>query len=107
MERSKGTMSDCINCNSSIAVSTSISVSSNNPKGITLYRYSPENVPPEILKNIFVGRDDLFEKTFKDLETAGKNKTPRFYLIVGSRGIGKSHFLIMLYYRIKIGRAHV
>ncbi|HIH93211.1 TPA: winged helix-turn-helix transcriptional regulator [Methanosarcina acetivorans] len=101
MERSKGTMSDCINCNSSIAVSTSISVSSNNPKGITLYRYSPENVPPEILKNIFVGRDDLFEKTFKDLETAGKNKTPRFYLIVGSRGIGKSHFLIMLYYRIK------
>ncbi|AKB30679.1 TPR domain protein, putative component of TonB system [Methanosarcina siciliae T4/M] len=101
MERSKSNMSDRINCNSSIAVSTSISVSSNNPKGTTLYRYSPENVPPEILKNIFVGRDDIFEKTFKELETAGKNKTPRFYLIVGSRGIGKSHFLIMLYYRIK------
>ncbi len=55
----------------------------------------------EILENIFVGRDDLFKKTFKELETAGKNKTPTFYLIVGSRGIGKSHFLIMLYYKIK------
>jgi len=88
--------------NSSISGGISISngASSNNPK-VTLYRYSPENVPHDILKNIFVGRDDLFEKTFKELETAGKNKTPRFYLIVGSRGIGKSHFLIMLYHKIK------
>jgi uncharacterized protein len=73
----------------------------NPPKGITLYRYSPENIPYDVLKNIFVGRDELFGKTFKELENAGKNKTPRFYLIVGSRGIGKSHFLIMLYHKIK------
>jgi len=107
MGSSKGIKSDRISSsvaisNSSISGGISISngASSNNPK-VTLYRYSPENVPHDILKNIFVGRDDLFEKTFKELETAGKNKTPRFYLIVGSRGIGKSHFLIMLYHKIK------
>ncbi|AKJ40590.1 tetratricopeptide repeat protein [Methanosarcina barkeri] len=98
---SKGSKPDHISCSVSMAVGrTSISGSSNNSK-VTLYRYSPENIPQEILENIFVGRDDLFEKTFKELETAGKNKTPRFYLIVGSRGIGKSHFLIMLYHKIK------
>ncbi|MDI9393995.1 MAG: tetratricopeptide repeat protein [Euryarchaeota archaeon] len=89
MERSKDSISDRINCNSSTS-----------PK-VTLYRYSPENIDYEVLKSIFVGRDGLFENTFKELETAGKNKTPRFYLLVGSRGIGKSHFLIMLYYKIK------
>ncbi len=73
----------------------------NTSKKATLYRYSPENIPDNILKNIFVGRDDLFEQIFKELKTAGKNKTPRFYLIVGSRGIGKSHFLILLYHEIK------
>lgn len=107
MGRSKSSKSDRISSSAAIADSgisnsgTFNSVSSNNPKGITLYRYSPENIPQEVLKNIFVGRDDIFEKTFKELETAGKNKTPRFYLIVGSRGIGKSHFLIMLYHKIK------
>ncbi|AKB83995.1 hypothetical protein MSBR3_3417 [Methanosarcina barkeri 3] len=98
---SKGSKPDHISRSVSMAVGrTSISVSSNNSK-VTLYRYSPENIPSEILENIFVGRDDLFKKVFKELETAGKNKTPRFYLIVGSRGIGKSHFLIMLYHKIK------
>ena len=108
MGSSKGIKSDRISSSAAISnnsisggISISNSFSSNNPKGITLYRYSPENVPHEVLKNIFVGRDDLFDKTFKELETAGKNKTPRFYLIVGSRGIGKSHFLIMLYHKIK------
>jgi len=107
MGRSKGSKSDRISSGAAISNSDISSsdvpniVFSNNPKRITLYRYSPENMPHEVLKNIFVGRDDLFEKTFKDLETAGKNKTPRFYLIVGSRGIGKSHFLIMLYHKIK------
>lgn len=102
----EGIKSDHINSNAAISNSDISSCISNNVpsstlKGITLYRYSPENIPHEVLKNIFVGRDDLFEKTFKELETAGKNKTPRFYLVVGSRGIGKSHFLIMLYHRIK------
>jgi uncharacterized protein len=101
MGRSKGRKSDHISSNAAISNSDiSSSVSSNNPK-VTLYRYSPENIPHEVLKNIFVRRDDLFERTFKEFETAGKNKTPRFYLIVGSRGIGKSHFLIMLYHKIK------
>ena len=100
MGNSKGIKSDGISSGAAISnggISNSVS---SNPK-VTLYRYSPENILPEVLKNIFVGRDDLFERTFKEFETAGKNKTPRFYLIVGSRGIGKSHFLIMLYYKIK------
>ncbi|PXF53543.1 MAG: hypothetical protein C4B56_01325 [Candidatus Methanophagaceae archaeon] len=30
-----------------------------------------------------------------------KNRTPRYYLLVGSRGVGKTHFITLLYYNIK------
>ncbi len=65
------------------------------------YRYSPENMPEDVLRKLFVGREALLENLFNELESTARNKTPRFYLIVGPRGIGKSHFLVLLYYEIK------
>lgn len=68
---------------------------------LVLYRYSPENMPEDVLRKLFVGRGKLFKSLFKEIENAARKKTPRFYLIVGPRGIGKSHFLVLLYHEIE------
>jgi tetratricopeptide (TPR) repeat protein len=53
------------------------------------------------LEKLFVGREKLLESLLKEIENASRKKTPRFYLIVGPRGIGKSHLLVLLYYEIQ------
>ncbi len=68
---------------------------------IMLYRYSPENMDEAILRKLFVGRGKLLKSIFKEIEDSARKKTPRFFLIVGPRGIGKSHFLVLLYHEIK------
>ncbi|NOQ33890.1 MAG: AAA family ATPase [Methanosarcinales archaeon] len=68
---------------------------------IIFYRYSPEIMPEDVLRKLFVGREKVLDSLFEELESAARNKTPRFYLIVGPRGIGKSHLLVLLYYEIK------
>ena len=68
---------------------------------IIFYRYSPENMSEEILRKLFVGREKQLESLVKEIGNAANNKTPRFYLLVGPRGIGKSHFLTLLYYEIE------
>src|SRR4030042_3465898 len=68
---------------------------------IIFYRVSPENMDENTLQKLFVGRGKLLESLFKEIENAARKKTPRFYLIVGPRGIGKSHFLVLLYYQIQ------
>jgi tetratricopeptide (TPR) repeat protein len=68
---------------------------------IIFYRYSPENMDKTTLQKLFVGRGKLFESLFSEIENVAKKNTPRFYLILGPRGIGKSHFLVLLYYEIQ------
>ncbi|MDD5615534.1 MAG: tetratricopeptide repeat protein [Candidatus Methanoperedens sp.] len=68
---------------------------------IMLYRYSPENMDETILRKLFVGREKLLKSVLKEIEDAARKKTPRFILIVGPRGIGKSHFLVLLYHEIR------
>jgi len=68
---------------------------------IVFYRYSPENMSEDILRKLFVSREKLLESLVTEIEDASKNGTPRFYLMVGPRGIGKSHFLTLLYYEIE------
>lgn len=68
---------------------------------IMLYRYSPENMDEAILRKLFVGREKLLKSVLEEIEDSARKKTPRFFLIVGPRGIGKSHFLVLLYHEIK------
>ncbi len=37
---------------------------------IIFYRYSPERMPEEILRKLFVGREKLLESLVKDIENA-------------------------------------
>lgn len=67
---------------------------------LILYRYSPENMPQEILRKLFVGREKRLKSMVKEIENSARKKTSRFFLIVGPRGIGKSHFLVLLFHEI-------
>ena len=66
------------------------------------YAFQPDAMSRETLEKMFVGqfREQLLSKLVKDIERAIREGTPRHYLIVGPRGIGKTHFITLLYYRI-------
>ena len=68
---------------------------------LVIYRFQPDIMKEETLRKLFVGRKALLERMVHKIEKAVKNRTPRYYLIEGPRGIGKSHFITLLYYELK------
>lgn len=68
---------------------------------VTLYRYSPATLDRETLQYLLVGRQKLAESLLEEIDQASGSGTPRFFLLVGPRGIGKSHLMTLLYQRIR------
>ena len=68
---------------------------------VTLYRYSPGTLDRETLQYLLVGRQKLAESLLEEIDQASGSGTPRFFLLVGPRGIGKSHLMALLYHRIR------
>ena len=70
---------------------------------VVLYRFQPDAMEMEMLDRLLIGRNrrDLLKKMTREIEEAVKNRTPRYYLLVGSRGVGKTHFITLLYHNIK------
>jgi len=68
---------------------------------VTLYRHSPGTLDRETLQYLIVGRQKLAESLFEEMNQASGSGTPRFFLLVGPRGIGKSHLMALLYHRIR------
>jgi len=68
----------------------------------TLYLFNPSVMEREILERIFVGeeRKRLLERLRRDILKGARINSPRYYLVIGPRGIGKSHFVTLLYYRL-------
>jgi len=58
----------------------------------------------EELREISVGREKLLKRITDELGQAAKGKFRNHYLFIGPRGIGKTHFLLLLYYTIKGGK---
>ena len=75
---------------------------------VVLYRFQPDAMDKEVLDRLLIGRNrrDLLKKMTREIEDAVKNRTLRYYLLVGSRGVGKNHFitLLSLYYTITLRR---
>jgi tetratricopeptide (TPR) repeat protein len=67
---------------------------------VTTSRYSPGNLSGETLERLFVGRSDLLEEVLKRITTAATNKEKHHILLVGPRGIGKTHFVSLLSHRL-------
>jgi tetratricopeptide (TPR) repeat protein len=69
---------------------------------VVFYRFQPDAMDEEMLRRLFMGRNrkNLLSKLRKEIENAVKNQTPRYYLIIGPRGVGKTHFITLLYYDV-------
>jgi len=65
------------------------------------YRYSPAALERETLRHLLVGRQELLESLFDEADRASGSGTPRFFLLVGDRGAGKSHLMSLLCRRIR------
>lgn len=69
----------------------------------TIYHYTPAKMPPNRLKSMFVSRGGklVYDQITGDLKKRAKKSSNQHYLILGPRGIGKSHLMGMLYYEMK------
>lgn len=69
-------------------------------KSSYLFRFTPSTMSPETLEAIFVQRhwlaNDLIEVIRESAMTANKH----FRLLVGMRGIGKTHLISLIYHRV-------
>jgi tetratricopeptide (TPR) repeat protein len=63
-------------------------------------RYSPGNMTPEALEHLFVGRDKLMGDVLKKIATSSTSSAKHFLLLVGPRGVGKTHFVELLHLRL-------
>ncbi|MEA2075479.1 MAG: tetratricopeptide repeat protein [Euryarchaeota archaeon] len=66
---------------------------------VVFYRFQPDAMDRGTLERLFTGkkRKTLMKKLTKEIKTSVKNRTPRYYLIFGPRGVGKTHFVTLLY----------
>jgi len=63
--------------------------------------YNPTIEKPEDLKNTLVARGSIVNDLLKKIRSSSKDRGLKHYLIVGPRGIGKTHLLLILHYTVK------
>ena len=63
-------------------------------------RYSPGNMDRESLEALFVGREDVMEDVLSRVADSIGQPQKHYILLIGPRGSGKTHFLMLAYHRI-------
>ena len=63
-------------------------------------RYSPGNMEPSALAQLFVGRDKLLRDVLHRIAASATGEEKHFILLVGQRGVGKTHFVWLVYDRL-------
>jgi len=66
-----------------------------------LYKYRPALIPPEDLKETLVGRKGILERLLKTLKETPKSEGLQHFLLIGPRGAGKTHLLLLIYHIVK------
>jgi tetratricopeptide (TPR) repeat protein len=66
-----------------------------------LSRFTPSLMPPEALEAIFVQREPLSREILERIRQGILSHSGRHTLLIGPRGVGKTHFISLLYYRIR------
>ena len=64
-------------------------------------RFTPSLLPAKVLEELFVQRSALLERILAMVEESARTKAKHQILLVGPRGIGKTHLLALTYHRIK------
>ncbi len=63
-----------------------------------LFRYTPALEDPQILKDLSVSRDKELKRILRALKEGADKKGNQHFLLVGQRGIGKTHLLLLIYH---------
>jgi DNA-binding transcriptional ArsR family regulator len=65
-----------------------------------IYPFSPQVMNQETLQEMFVQRKQLLRSIVEDLATS-INGTKQYLMLVGARGMGKTHLASLIYYQLK------
>jgi hypothetical protein len=71
-------------------------------KTIPMLAFNPGNQDPEVLERLFVRRERLLAELERDVAEFARGGSRRHRLLIGPRGIGKSHLIAMLRYRVRL-----
>ena len=66
-----------------------------------LSRFTPSLMPPEALEAIFVQREALLRNILERIGISALTRDKHNTLLVGPRGLGKTHLISMIYYRLQ------
>ena len=69
------------------------------------FKYRPSLYSPSDLQDVFVGRDTIIKRLLNAIHQAGNQKGISSYLLVGPRGIGKTHLLLLVHHSVR-GELH-
>jgi DNA-binding transcriptional ArsR family regulator len=67
---------------------------------LALSTFTPSTMPPAVLEGMFVQREQLLQSIVQEL-AASVEDTKIFLMLVGARGMGKTHFVSLVYHRLK------
>ena len=67
----------------------------------SIYLYSPRKSPFEDLEMTFVGRETLLDELISSIRDQATAETLQHWMILGTRGMGKSHIITMVYHIVK------
>jgi pentatricopeptide repeat protein len=66
-----------------------------------LSHFSPSLMPPDALEAIFVQREELLCEVLERIRKSALTQEKQNTLLVGPRGIGKTHFTSLVYYKLQ------
>ena len=69
------------------------------PEG--LFKFTPALEDPGVLQATLVGREKELRRLFQAIREGAEKKGNQHFLLVGPRGIGKTHLLLLLYHSVK------
>jgi len=66
-----------------------------------LSRFTPSIMPPQVLEAIFVQREPLAERLVELIRDSALTRSKHHTLLIGPRGIGKTHLVSLIYHRVR------
>ena len=70
-------------------------------KSVMLSRFTPSLLEPDVLEAIFVRRESLASRLVELVRESALTRNRHYVLLVGPRGIGKTHLVSLVYHRLR------
>jgi tetratricopeptide (TPR) repeat protein/DNA-binding MarR family transcriptional regulator len=70
-----------------------------------IWRFTPSRTEPQVLEEIFVQRQDMLADIVERVRESALTGNKHQILLIGPRGIGKTHFIALLHHRVTKDRA--